>query len=157
MDWIRNYLISVIAAAAVCGICISLTKKNKSCGNIIKTLGGILLAITMIAPLAKVRLGELTDYFSEMSVDGGSIAEEGSVAAYNEMATGIKQTVETYILDKADTLGAQINVDIMLDRGSVPTPWSVKINGSVSPYDKRVLGEYISDRLGIPEERQEWN
>lgn len=157
MQWIKEYLISIIAAGIICGICVTLTQKNKACSAIIKMLGGIFLAVTLVAPIAKIQLEELTGYFAAISVDADALALEGSIAAQDETNAVIKHRLETYILDKADALGVQLDAVIELSDSDVPMPRSVKLSGAVSPYQKRLLSEMIADELGIPEGQQIWN
>lgn len=157
MDWIREYLLSIIAAGAVCGICTSLIPKNTSSAVIIKMLGGIFLAITLIAPLAKIRLDDLGDYWNQITLDAEALAQEGSAATREELALVIKEELESYILDKADTMGLTLQLSVIMDHEDPPMPQQVRISGAVSPYQQKLLSQWIAEELGITEEQQVWN
>ena len=157
MSWIREYILSIIAAGVICGICVSLIPKNNSAATIIKMLGGIFLAITLVAPLAKVRFEAVGDYWDEVSTDAQAIAQEGSADLQEEMTRVIKQEVESYILDKADSMGLSLQVSVEMDSEDLTMPRQVRLTGTVSPYHQKVLSEYISKELGISEAQQIWN
>ena len=58
-------------------------------------------------------------------------------------------------MDKADRMGLEISLEVELDdNNSVPS--GACISGDLSPYAKKVLGEYIEDSLGIAKENQKW-
>ena len=158
MEWIKSYVITVIVAGIICGICVVLTGKNKTTGSIVKMICGIFMALTMIAPLVKVRLDDLGSYFESIKMDGESVAQAGKLQAATELSAVIKNELETYILDKAESMGLDLQVSVVLD-GSTdpPVPVGVTLEGPVSAYHKRVLTRYISQYLGITEAQQTWN
>ena len=65
----------------------------------------------------------------------------------------IKQKTETYILDKANALGAEITVQVVLEDY---IPAGVTIMGDVSPFVKSNLSASITQELNIPPEEQIW-
>lgn len=158
MAWIKTYVITVIAAGVICGICVTLTGKNKTTGSIVKMICGIFMAMTMIAPLVKVRLDDLGTYFESIKTDAESVAQAGRMQAVAEVSVVIKNELETYILDKAESMGLDLRVSVEID-GSTdpPVPVGVTLEGTLSPYHKRVLTRYISQNLGITEDHQTWN
>ena len=157
MEWIKEYLLSIIAAGVICGISSSLIPKNTSSAVIIKMLGGIFLAITLIAPLAKIRLDDFGVYWDHITADAEALVQDGSTATKDELASVIKQELESYILDKADELGLSLQVTIVMDQEDPPMPQKVKISGAISPYQQKRLSEWIAKELGVTEAQQVWN
>lgn len=157
MDWIREYVLSIVAAGMISGICISLVPKNTSAGMIIKMLGGIFLAVALIAPLIKVRFDDLTGLWDQISVEADSLVEEGSNSTQEALSLVIKENLESYILDKANSLGLEIQVSVIMDQEDQTMPQQIEIHGAVSPYQQKILSDYIADQLGITEEQQIWN
>ena len=125
-------------------------------GAIVKILAGIYMTLAIVAPLLQLRLSEFTDFRSELRVEAEQIAQSGQNAAKDAMADSIIRSAQTYILDKAETLGAEVTVEVMLDDSSIPVPCGVRIRGNISPYLREQLGSIIQRDLGIPTEAQIW-
>jgi len=157
MESIGKYVISIVCTAAICGILMTLVPKNKSYGGIIQVLCGILLAITVVAPLAQIELSDFNTYLDNIQADGAAAAQVGADTANQETVTIIKEELEAYILDKAESMHLTVSVNVTLTDGFPPQPYAVEISGSASPYNQRVLRAFIASDLGIPEERQTWN
>jgi len=95
-------------------------------------------------------------YLSRIQYSAEGIAEDGSKMALDAMADIIKQQSESYILDKALSIGAKIDVNVKMSDDNPPVPKEVILSGSVSPYDKQVISHYITANFGISEENQQW-
>ena len=69
----------------------------------------------------------------------------------------IKQNAETYILDKASSMGLDASVEVTVEgEMTYPYPAAVCITANAAEAQKRQLGTYISENLAIPAERQTW-
>lgn len=156
MDSIRQYLLSIIAAAIICGVAVSLMHKKCTQASILKLLTGIFMAITIIAPLTKFDFTNLQDFTIGFSTDAQNAVAIGKEFADCHTREIITQQVEAYIQEKAKTLGADLTIDAELSGEDPPVPQSVTICGAVSPYAKSVLCRYIESNLAIPEENQTW-
>lgn len=156
MDGIRQYLLSVTAAAILCAIVKALTDKKGAPTTLIKLISGIFLAITVFAPLTNIDLSNLTDYMKSFTVDADTAAAVGTDYAREETAAIIKAQTEAYILDKASSLGADLQVSVTLSDDTLPVPCAVVITGGIAPYAKERLTRYITDDLNIPEAQQTW-
>ena len=154
MELIKEYLLSITAAALICGVISSLTSKNASISKLMQLLCGLFLAITVIRPIVEVQLDNIDSFTDLLEVDGEIAASTGREMAAEEMKRIIKEKTEAYILDKAKSLGAEIEVEVTLE-DFVPT--GAIITGSVSPFARSSLITSISQDLGIPPEGQIWN
>jgi len=156
MDSVRQYILSVIAAASICGCFSALFTNKNTFGGIVKMLTGLFLTITVISPIAKVNFHNYTTYFDDLTIKAEDAASYGSQMAEDSMRTIIKSQTEAYILDKANALGLNLSVEVILDDADSLTPCAITLNGAASPYAKSRLQQYIIQDLGIPKECQEW-
>lgn len=156
MEGIREYLISVTAAALLCGILRSLTGEKGSVNGLLRLVSGIFLALTVIRPVKELTLGEFSFLPSDLLTEARAASEEGADYAQRAMERLIKEQCEAYILDKAQALGADIQVDIRVSGDSTPVPISSVVSGDLSPYAKSQLKQALETDLGIPEEDQQW-
>jgi len=157
MEGLKAYLFSVVAAAIVCALLKALIPGKSSHAEIIKLLSGLFLAITVIAPLAKLEFGGITDYMDDLTAEGQSLAQAGESMAREEAGLQIKNRIEAYILDKANSLKLDMTVEVVLNEQGDLRPKQVLLKGAASPYKKQILSRYIANELGIPEEQQKWN
>ncbi len=157
MEYIKQYLLSVISASIICALAMRISGKNKLQSAVIKLLAGVFLSITVIAPWTYIRLQDVTSYFSSMQTDADRIAAQGNEYASNEIISIITQETEAYILDKASVLGLSIKAEIVLNECEPFAPRAVTIYGSASPYAKLRLEQIIENDLGIQKENQVWS
>lgn len=155
MGQIRQYLLSVIAAAAICGCITALFGNKGTFGTIIKLLTGLFLAITMISPWTRIKIADYTLFLDDITASAKSASQQGERMAEAETQSIIKAQAEAYILDKATSLGLDISVEVSLDETSM-VPCAITINGPAGPYAKSRLQQYIVKDLGILEENQKW-
>ncbi len=156
MESLRTYLLSVTAAAVLCGMVMSLLGKKGTIAALGKFLAGLFLSLTVIAPVVNFSTGDWSSYWQTFSLDGQDAAQAGIMMAQSAQADIIKQNLEAYILDKAASMGADLTVAVTLRDGDVLTPTSVRLSGQVSPYIRQQLSAIITEELGIAKEAQEW-
>lgn len=152
----KEYVLSVVAAAIVCAVARGLLGKNTATGRIVGLLSGILMTITVVAPLGNITFNGVSEFWDSLSYDAEKYVMEGTSVAEKQEADIIKSQSEAYILDKADRMGLQIAVEVELDGYNGNIPCGVVISGNVSPYAQKQLGSYVEDTLGIAKENQEW-
>ena len=156
MDAIRQYLLSVIAAAIICSVIISFTDKKSGSGTMIRMLCGLFLSVTMIYPLVDVKLDDISSYFYSIEVASDDVVTDGKIAANEAVSSIIKEQTEAYILDKASSLGLSLTVSVCVEGDDIPLPVSVTLQGNASAYLKQKLCAFIQDDLAIPKEQQKW-
>lgn len=153
MEAIKEYLLSVTAAALICGVLGSLTNNKGSIHKMIKLLCGLFLAASVIKPAVDMRIEDVYSFTEHLKVNSDLAVTHGKIIAADEMKKIIKEKTEAYILDKAKVLGAEISVDVTLEDY---IPAGVTIVGNVSPFVKSSLSERITQELNIPSEEQIW-
>lgn len=156
MEGIRQYLLTIVAAAVLCGIITNLLDKKGAFAAIIKLLTGLFLAVTVISPWSKVQIMDFSVYASGLSAQAEEAAGYGHSVALEEISAIIKSQTEAYILDKAASTGLGLTVTVTVSGSDPPQPYAVILRGAVSPYAKQQLQRIIASDLGIPEERQSW-
>lgn len=156
MEDIRQYLLTVVTASIISAIAIRIIGKTGAFASIVKLLAGIFIVITVISPWTKLKLNDLSSYFSDLELQAADAAQLGESLAVDAKASIIRTQIEAYILDKASELEVNVEVEVVITGTLVPQPESVTIKGAVSPFEKQRLGQIIADDLGIPREKQLW-
>ena len=154
MNDIKAYLISICAAAVCCGIITKLVNQKGSSGALIKFLCGIFMLVTFLSPAISLPIFDLQLYLNQLSYEAERISAEGEASVKKETDRVMQQQIQAYILEKASTLGAEVDVQVTVKDG---IPCAVTVSGAVSPYTKNRLSDYIEDQLGISTEDQLWN
>lgn len=156
MDALREYIFSVTAAAILCACVRSIAGEKGAAARVVKLICGLFLAFTVIRPVARIQLSDFAVFTSEIQLEAAAAATMGEDYAAESLEEIIKQQVRTYILDKAQALGAQVEVAVTLSDGPQPVPDSVTIIGPVAPYARSQLQKILEEDLGIPKEAQQW-
>ena len=154
MEAVKDYLLSITAAAVICGCVNSIVSENSWISRLAKLLCGLFLVVTAIQPVIDIKVSDVYQFTEQLTLDADQAVSDGEQIAVDEMKRIIKEKTETYILDKAKTLGTELKVEIVLD-GVLPV--GVILTGDVSPYAKGCLCETISQELGLPLKEQIWN
>lgn len=157
MDEIRQYVISIILAAIICGLITHIMGNKGINGELIKLVCGVFMAIVFISPLVKLDFSDWDNYWNMIVNEKDMAVMEGHNNTLDEMAAIIKEQSESYILDKAGSLKLDLEVEVTLSDSNPPVPIYVELKGAVSPYAKSQLAQIIETDLGIAEENQEWN
>lgn len=153
MEALRQYVISVVAAAMLCGIVVRLfpSGSGKQVG---KLICGLFLAYTVLSPISRVDFSNLPDFSLRCMDDAEDAAAMGENLARDSMADIIKEETEAYILDKAADLHANLHVEVTIGEDNLPA--AVTVSGEASPYARRQIQAMIENDLGISKENQKW-
>ncbi len=154
---IRQYLLTVTAAALICAIVNTLTGPQGTVKAVIKLLSGLFLAASVISPWVQIGPLDFSDFSDAFHSEAADAVFAGESAALDGMAEIIKQRTAAYILDKAESLELDIEVEVTLDSSNPPQPCAVTLTGGASPYAKEILRVYIEENLGIAKENQLWS
>ena len=154
MDAVKDYLLSVTAAALICGIVSCLAGKSGNISKLLKLLCGLFLTAAVISPAVNMKIDDLSTFTDRLAVDADLAVARGEEVASNEMEKIIKEKTEAYILDKAKSLGTDLEIEITL---ADMVPAGVTLTGDISPYARASLSASIAQDFGIPPEEQIWN
>lgn len=121
-----------------------------------KLICGVFLAFVIISPLRQVDLDGIWTLPEQFYEEGQNISAAAREDVNMEISAVIIDRTRTYILDEAESLGAQLQVTrIALDPDTL-APNGVELTGSISPYARSALSGYIENTLGIEKEAQVW-
>ena len=156
MEGVREYLLSVTAGAILCGILGSLVGEKGAFSGLYKLISGLVLCFLMISPLVNIELSDFTQFADDLISQGDQAVREGEESRDQMLRQIITDETRAYIMDKARSYGAEIQVEVTLSQSDPPTPESCIITGSLSPYVRQQLKKILITDLGIPEENHTW-
>lgn len=155
---LRSWIISIICAAMFCGIVISITPKGRV-HSAVKLLCGIVMIFSILSPITKLNFSEYSENLAKYKERAAELAE--SADDYNDKLsrTFIEDKCAAYILDKAESCGAELNSVAVSAEWSMDGYWypnTAEIVCSCSDELTRRLSSWIEAELGITKERQVW-
>lgn len=155
MENFRAYILSVLTVSLLCGLTMSMIPREGPTKTALKLIAGLIITATVISPIVHISFENALSRIT-LSYDQADIAvKEGEEMAENSKEEIIKATLETYIVDRAKAMDAQIEVNVTLSENY--TPESVQVSGQLSPYARNALMLFITTELGIAKEQQQWN
>lgn len=156
MSAIREYILTITAAALICSIVRKLLDGKGTPSAVGMLLTGLCMTLTVLSPLAGVTGG----YMDRFVIDLEEKADRYVFAGENKSKKALQESmiarIETYILEEAEKMGATLQLDISLTESDYPVPDKVYIRGDVSPVVKKKLQRWLYETLGIAEENQIW-
>jgi hypothetical protein len=135
----------------------ALLKEHPTVRMLAQLLCGLFLVYTAVRPLPMLRLPSLSGAVSYYSGQAEKAVKQGEKLGDETLRKSIKDRTCAYILDKAQWLEADLQVEVELSDEDIPVPKTVSITGKVSPYAKEKLSEMMEKELGIKVENQKWN
>ena len=154
--YLTSYVFSVILAAMISAVVLSIVKSKSACGFIIKLLAGLFVALTVISPWKKFNISDISFYLNDWTFDSASNTYLGT-ETYNEaVRSSIISKTQAYILEKASSMDASLTVEVTVSDDNPPVPVAVELCGDISPYNKTQMKQFLINDLGIPEDAQKW-
>ena len=117
--------------------------------------GGLILLAVLMQPLGKIDPAKIDLNISRYQEAVEQRQAELEASQKEELASLIESEMETYISDKAKSMGLTLRVRVTAepDGSGVPVPVSVELTGPRS----ETLSQWLETELGLPAERQVWN
>ena len=151
-------LVTWLTAVASVSLLLSLVRllvPKGALGDTAAFIGGLILLIVMLEPLVHIDPAavSLDTQAYRQAVEQRRQALTQAQAA--EWKRRIEADIETYISDKAQTMGLSIQIRITAQAGDdgVPMPVLVELTGPWS----QPLSQWLEETVGLPAERQVWN
>lgn len=155
MNALAGFVFSVFAASMICGV-LQVIGKETGFLHLIKLLCGIFLMLTVLVPVSQISLEGISPFAIPYSSLGEQAAKTGEDYARNSLSWIIKEETQSYILDKANQMGASIIADVTVSSDPIPIPVSVSITGDISGQQRLQLEELLTKDLNIAKENQTW-
>lgn len=152
MEAVREWILSVVVISMLVSLSQVLVPKG-SFVHVSNFIGGLLLLVTLLAPLSQVGDWELPQgwegYQNQIQLQQEYLAQ----AQQESLQQGIEDLTQAYILDKAESLGITCQVEVVTAIQDSGTPLPVGVTFNV-PYNAD-LSLYV-ESLGIGQEGQTW-
>lgn len=149
----KAYIHSILVCAFCCGILASFSS-NPRRRKLLQLVSGTTLAVCVLQPLSPIELPLLSEAIPTFPSSADYYLAEGKKIALEAKKMSIEQICESYILEKAKALGAEIEVRFSFTEDLVPN--FVEINGFGETDIKMQLQNILATELGIPKENQKW-
>lgn len=153
---LRNYILSVVCMALICAVIQLFFEKSAEQKPVIQFILGLVMTLTVLKPIYGMDLSSWEQYLNELSYMQTDAVYAGEESSRKAISQRITEQTRTYILDKAASMGAQIELSVELSDDTLPVPLAITVSGSVSPYAKHQLKRIIATDIGIPEDKQLW-
>lgn len=152
----KSYLLKLTAVSIFAAVIRRMTSDSGT-GRAARLGAGLLILLTALGPLATINLVDMAQRIVKREYGDVLTTIPVDKAANELMEQLITDTVEAYILDKAQALEMDITVEIIVETTSgYPIPWEARLKGSWTVSQKAQLTEVIREELGIPVDRQRW-
>lgn len=151
-----KYLLGILVGALICGIAMELIGKKGGNATLIRLLCGVFMMLCVVSPLLDIHIGSLGDLTGQIRREADAITQDGKNMAQDYYRSVITQRTEAYILDKAVSLGVDVDAQVVLSQDDIAAPQAVTVRGRISPYAKGILSDWLERELGIESEEQTW-
>ena len=154
-DWVRG----IAGAALICAAATVLTPKGKV-KNVLKLLCGIVLVIAMLNPILNDKLPAMSMDISEYRKEADEIIGNAQEKENSLSRSIIEDELETYILDKAESLNVKLqSVQVTVKWGDEGCwyPYEVSLVEDIPLREQNLISNSIEAELGVPDERQYWS
>lgn len=153
MAQLSEYVLRLTAAALICGLLLSLFGDG-GLKELVRLICSVFLAITVFSPLKSLDIPDFEEYFTTFSADAQDISRQGTEMAHSARLEHISDTLTAYILDKAASLGMQLQITLSLTPDGCPE--EILLTGEVPAKNRRQLSQWLTEQLGISKENQQW-
>lgn len=155
MEEIRHYLFSVLCTALICSVLKDLSE-HTFFKKQIHLVCGLFLAYAFLHPLIAGQLPQFDDPWEHYLAEAKAASARGEEISAQAMRQIITQESEAYILEKANSIGADITLTLELSNDQPPIPVSAVICGEFDADSESALAQILEQDLGIPKEHQTW-
>lgn len=155
---LRSYLLAIVAVSLLTAILLGLLPK----GGVRRAAGltcAMALAVVVLRPVAALDGESLARAIARLEMESEQLRTGVEVKNRELVAAIIKQNAETYILDKAASMGLELRAEVTVESGSgypYPTAVTLTLTGSPTLEQRQALSACIAENLAIPAERQTW-
>lgn len=155
MEYLEHYLLGVLVTAIICSI-IQIFPQNGTFKELTKILCGLILAIVVLDPMKHIPFLIPTDSLFSFPFEENPYAQKGECMAKETLQNIIQTETESYILNKATEIGANIQVTVYVSDSEIPIPTEVVLSGYTTQETRNTLEIFLASDIGITKENQTW-
>lgn len=157
-DVLHPWIVSIICTAVLCAVAISLTPKGRVL-SALKLVCGLVMVFAIVSPLKQLDFSEYSKYMAKYEDRAAELSSSGNEYGDKMNRTIIEDKCAAYILDKAESYGAELSSVSVAAEWSMDGYWypiSCNIAYSCSDDLKESISSSVEAELGIAKERQTW-
>ncbi|MDY4953810.1 MAG: hypothetical protein SO073_04130 [Candidatus Onthomonas sp.] len=153
MEFIRNWVMSVVAVGMLVSLCLGLSPGGKV-QKVGRFCGGLLLFLAVVTPLTQLdltgSLQDFRDYCDQLSVTSDEVTQAGATLTQDLV---ISQS-EARIQAQAKSLGADVTATVTCaSQDGLPVPDGVSVTGAMTAWQRQQLTQWIMDSFGLTREQ----
>ncbi len=158
MSFLREWILGITCAALLAALLAAFLPKRGGVRQAGHLAAGLLLMLAAVQPLSGLDFESLAATLAELRVSQSGRSEELATQSDEILKQIIESETEAYILDKANGLGIQCQVEVTYaaDEDGSPYPVRVRVAGNLSEDQKEQLSQVLESELGLPAPRQEF-
>ena len=157
MEWLKQWLIGITAAAMLNAIAQSLMPKG-AVRQVGRLTGGLVLLFAMLSPIYQLEDNSVAGAFAPYWADIARYEAAGGTDEDPFLKSIIEEQCSAYIQDKALQAGIECHAEVMCTSQTegYPYPTKVRVTGSIDRKQRQWLEQLIETQLAIPKQAQSY-
>lgn len=158
MNAVRAYLLRIVLCAFFVSLAGALPMQ-KTVKRAVTLCGGCLMILVVLRPLLGTDFRAVTERWMLPSWESEEASDPEEVYA-GLMRQLVAEQTEALLQTRAEALGASVSFRVELakdESANSYVPWAVETRGALTPEQREALGDYMTEALDIPAERQRWS
>ena len=159
MDTVRSWLIGIVAVALICCVVTSVAPEGAG-KRALKVVCGFAAWASLLSIAVDFSYENYSEFMAYYRQEAEETVSEALENGQDQTRAIIEKECETYILDKAVDVGADVEDVEVSARWSTSGVWypvRVELNGDGGTPEAEELSQIIESQLGIPEGEQYWS
>lgn len=153
MEAWKEYILNILIVSITLSIFLQIIPESGK-KEVLHILCGVLLTVVILQPFTEIRLDDFLNFQQYVPDSPDFLLDKGKESADAAKRQYITDRCESYILDKAKALGAEIIPVIGVDETLLPV--YAEIQGDLEPQMQKTLEQILITDMGITKENQRW-
>ncbi len=153
MDSWKEYIQGIVIASLICSLVMQMISGSAK-RDVMRIICGVLLSAIILQPFSRIRLEDFQKLKPYETDSAEHYLDLGKATADEMKSRYITDRYEAYILDKAESMGAEIIPIITIDESDIPV--FAEIQGTIAPEIQDELERILIMEMGITKENQRW-
>ena len=153
-DILRSWILGLAGTAAICAVARLLTPQGRV-KRVVELLCGVAMTAALLSPLLELDLSDYGFHLSEYRAGAAELTDDAETLRQSLDRSIIEEKLEAYILDKAQSLGAEVTAAQVTMQWSTEGFW-YPVRAELQGSFHAGLSRLIEAELGISESAQSW-